>query len=240
MRILLIIAMIAAIALQGCDKGQDATPNTLPAGPGEADLTISQGTVGRYKELSIGVMRADDGLAGLALHIEDPLEDIKASLKTGESAKIGRFKVGLVESEGFLIPSLMPGQPSGKVKVRVYESEQDRGSAASPREETKESIYFGVIPCADCPGINYTLILKQDGTYTESMIYQERNDDKPFVTEGTWKTNTKDSRKLLALTPDEEGAQTSLLEQVSAEEIRLLDGDGNPLPPQLNSALKKR
>lgn len=47
-------------------------------------------------------------------------------------------------------------------------------------------IYKGVLPCADCPGIETSLELSEDFTYTMVMKYQERN-VKPFESKGTFK-----------------------------------------------------
>lgn len=44
----------------------------------------------------------------------------------------------------------------------------------------------GVIPCADCPGINYNLSLNEDNTFEETMVYQER-DVEPYTRSGTWR-----------------------------------------------------
>lgn len=35
--------------------------------------------------------------------------------------------------------------------------------------------YGGYLPCADCPGIEYTLTLNRDGTYSESLFYTDRS-----------------------------------------------------------------
>jgi heat shock protein HslJ/uncharacterized membrane protein len=35
--------------------------------------------------------------------------------------------------------------------------------------------YGGYLPCADCPGIEYTLTLYRDGTYSESLFYTDRS-----------------------------------------------------------------
>ncbi|MDR8390013.1 copper resistance protein NlpE [Aliifodinibius sp. S!AR15-10] len=42
--------------------------------------------------------------------------------------------------------------------------------------------WSGVIPCADCPGINYKLILNSDYHYTERRRYLE----KAFTETGQW------------------------------------------------------
>src|SRR5690606_23376286 len=44
--------------------------------------------------------------------------------------------------------------------------------------------FSGTIPCADCPGIDLTITLKGDGSYTSRNVYQER--DTSFDSSGTW------------------------------------------------------
>ena len=46
----------------------------------------------------------------------------------------------------------------------------------------------GVIPCADCPGINYNLTLKSDNSFEETLIYQDRS-AQPLTRTGAWKFN---------------------------------------------------
>ena len=47
--------------------------------------------------------------------------------------------------------------------------------------------YYGVLPCASCPGINTMITLNEDGTYEKTVEYQEC-DDTPETTKGsfTW------------------------------------------------------
>ena len=44
--------------------------------------------------------------------------------------------------------------------------------------------FSGVIPCADCPGIEASLSFNRDSSFLESMIYQERNTS--FKDSGQW------------------------------------------------------
>ena len=50
-----------------------------------------------------------------------------------------------------------------------------------------EGSYFGVLPCASCPGINTTIKLNEDGTYEKTVEYLE-SDDTSETTHGkfTW------------------------------------------------------
>lgn len=43
--------------------------------------------------------------------------------------------------------------------------------------------YFGVLPCASCPGINTHILLNQDGTYEKIIEYLE-SDDTPETSKG--------------------------------------------------------
>lgn len=45
--------------------------------------------------------------------------------------------------------------------------------------------WTGKLPCADCPGIDYQLVLNKDGSFTETSVYQERQ-VKPFIENGNW------------------------------------------------------
>ena len=45
--------------------------------------------------------------------------------------------------------------------------------------------FYGVTPCADCPGIETTLFFNPDSVFIESLKYQERNSS--FSDTGRWR-----------------------------------------------------
>lgn len=45
--------------------------------------------------------------------------------------------------------------------------------------------FYGIIPCADCPGIEYELHLYDDNTFEESILYQDRMVD-AHIEDGTY------------------------------------------------------
>ncbi len=51
--------------------------------------------------------------------------------------------------------------------------------------------YQGVLPCADCAGIEYTLVLNDDQTYQLTQVYQGTDQTTPFVSQGKfhWQSN---------------------------------------------------
>ena len=49
--------------------------------------------------------------------------------------------------------------------------------------------YSGIVPCADCPGIETRITLSKDNTYQISRKYQDKGED-VFQTSGTFQWNT--------------------------------------------------
>lgn len=60
--------------------------------------------------------------------------------------------------------------------------------------------YAGNIPCADCSGILYKLILKADSTYQESMQYQGGSNPAMINNKGNWRFKTTAVVELLGKT----------------------------------------
>jgi uncharacterized lipoprotein NlpE involved in copper resistance len=71
----------------------------------------------------------------------------------------------------------------------------DTAMQAAP--EITASTYFGVVPCADCEGIETTLTLKSDYRYQLHTIYQGRKSAGPgsneISSEGTWMLHGADT-----------------------------------------------
>lgn len=98
-----------------------------------------------------------------------------------------------------------------------------------------DGTYQGVIPCADCPGIEVTIVLNPDGTFQRQDVYQDKAD-------GTLKeTGT--------FTWDKSGRIVTLKgkDQISQFQVRegnmvMLDTDGNIITGPLadNYVLQKK
>ncbi|WP_170866172.1 copper resistance protein NlpE N-terminal domain-containing protein [Pontibacter flavimaris] len=82
----------------------------------------------------------------------------------------------------------------------------------------------GVIPCADCPGINYTLRLNEDNTFEGTLTYQER-DVEPFTRTGTWRLHAGK----VALEAADNGTVPTLFELTKTGELNMLDQEGKPI-----------
>lgn len=81
--------------------------------------------------------------------------------------------------------------------------------------------YKGVVPCADCPGIDETIELNSDGTFKIVMHYQERKDGH-YEQVGTFNWDSTGSK--MTLNPVE-GDKTEIA--IHENSILLLDQNGN-------------
>ncbi len=81
--------------------------------------------------------------------------------------------------------------------------------------------YTGVLPCADCPGIETSLTLNNDLTYSMTMTYQER--DTKNEESGAFKWLNNGSTIALYNDKNEVIAQY----KVGENQLFQLDGDGN-------------
>ncbi|MBK8552392.1 MAG: copper resistance protein NlpE N-terminal domain-containing protein [Ignavibacteria bacterium] len=79
--------------------------------------------------------------------------------------------------------------------------------------------YNGIIPCADCEGINYELELKEDFTYRERMIYLGKQ-VRPFTLTGKWKL--EGINKVILYKQSDEMSQF----EFSKGDLIMLDGSG--------------
>lgn len=89
----------------------------------------------------------------------------------------------------------------------------------------------GVLPCADCEGIETSLFLEKDGTWVMNERYQGvREEPSSFASYGTW-ARTADK---LVLT-DSNGEKSYYRAKGNA--LEMLDREGNPVASQLNYTL---
>ena len=112
-------------------------------------------------------------------------------------------------------------------------------ASAAPGFDAKAfaGTYGGILPCADCPGIDTTIVFVPEGGYTLSEIYQDGSDSS-FITRGTW-TVGEDGKTLL-LDPEDKQERDRAYEVVSATELRALDRDGQPIDGKLDYSLRRK
>ncbi len=90
----------------------------------------------------------------------------------------------------------------------------------------------GVLPCADCEGIETSLFLEKDGTWVMNERYQGvREEPSSFASYGTW-ARTADK---LVLT-DSNGEKSYY--RAKGDALEMLDREGNPVASPLNYTLE--
>lgn len=103
------------------------------------------------------------------------------------------------------------------------ESNEAASMALSTADNSQNALdwagtYKGVLPCADCPGINTAIRINNDGTYILETLYQDRGDS-VFVENGTFTWDASGSSITLS-----EGEQQQY--QVGENQLFALDMEG--------------
>ncbi len=112
-------------------------------------------------------------------------------------------------------------------------------AAATPAEFDYRAFagtFSGTLPCADCPGIDTTIVLVGDGTYTLDETHKDKQDGN-FKGDGTW--TAEDAGTRLRLDPNSKSDEDRLFEIVGKNEIRALGEDGTPAASTLDYSLKR-
>ncbi|MCK1141844.1 copper resistance protein NlpE N-terminal domain-containing protein, partial [Providencia stuartii] len=95
--------------------------------------------------------------------------------------------------------------------------------------------YTGTLPCADCSGIEATLLVNQDGTYVEQLVYLgTRDGNQTFYETGSW---AKEGDKLRMTNAN--GERSYFLPSADDKSMVLLDQEGNKIQSQLNYTLNQ-
>ena len=90
-----------------------------------------------------------------------------------------------------------------------------------------EGTYKGILPCADCEGIETTVTLDKEGNFTRTMKYLGKGDDNEFVESGKYEW-MEDGNVIKLQTEDEGG-----LYQVGEDRLFHLDINGNRITGDL-------
>ena len=105
-------------------------------------------------------------------------------------------------------------------------------AAAEAPASPAPGIFFGVLPCADCPGIEHHLELFEDGAFYLRTTYQDR-DGGPFDDIGSWLISSDGAT--LALFG---GREAPLRFGITRpDELVMLDPDGRAIDSALDYAL---
>ncbi|WP_342357580.1 envelope stress response activation lipoprotein NlpE [Arsenophonus nasoniae] len=98
-----------------------------------------------------------------------------------------------------------------------------------------DKVYTGVLPCADCSGIETTVLFNPNGTYIEQLTYLGKEEQKnTFFSSGNW---TKKGTKLFLI--DSEEQKTYFQPSTDDKTIEYLDQEGNKIESNLNYTLEQ-
>ncbi|WON75964.1 envelope stress response activation lipoprotein NlpE [Serratia sp. UGAL515B_01] len=91
--------------------------------------------------------------------------------------------------------------------------------------------YQGVLPCADCSGLDTSLFLDEDGTFVLQEIYRDTKEgDKTFASYGKW---ARTADKLVLTNADGEKRYFRPV----GKDLQMLDQNGLPIESKLNYVL---
>jgi copper homeostasis protein (lipoprotein) len=87
--------------------------------------------------------------------------------------------------------------------------------------------FSGTLPCADCPGIDETLELKPDGSFTLTYVYRDRPSGTHSIA-GSWNSEENDTR--VRLDPNTKSDADRVFTIAGKDALEAVGGDGKPLP----------
>lgn len=103
-----------------------------------------------------------------------------------------------------------------------------------PKEQPLQPMqqsYQGVLPCADCSGLDTSLFLDEDGTFVMQETYQgSKNGDQTFASYGQW-ARTADKLVLTSANGDKRFFRPL------GKDLQMLDQNGLPIESKLNYVL---
>lgn len=97
------------------------------------------------------------------------------------------------------------------------------------------AMFTGMLPCADCMGIQYQLNVLKDGAYMQRTTYLRSGHDASYYEIGRWELST--DLRTLVLSGGRDGSTYWSLED--ANTLRKLDREGRPIESKLRYELKR-
>ena len=101
---------------------------------------------------------------------------------------------------------------------------QDSSATITATENISPAgIYTGIVPCADCMGIEYTLYLQRDSTYfLRQIYYKEPINQHILVDSGKW-------IEIYSSVIELEFGESKILFREEKNSLLMLDGDGKEI-----------
>lgn len=202
----------------GSETGSALTGNWLEVLPEDAGYFqgFSLGKDGKAGSIGTATLKYESWEI-----LEDELQDGKEGRKIvlrGKSVGNGQTldfsdTLDVISASGGSLVLARPGSDGSMYRVEYRKSPVCINSA-----------YRGTIPAADCPGIDVTLLLRDDGTFSLTYDYLER--DSRFESQGRYLLK---GDCLITL----ENGTDSAFYLIERDAVRMLDGDGQVIEGEL-------
>jgi uncharacterized lipoprotein NlpE involved in copper resistance len=98
--------------------------------------------------------------------------------------------------------------------------------------------YGGILPCADCEGIDTEITLNPDNTFTLIEFYLSKESDL-YLTEGTWKLSP-DKRYAILVSADDKQNPLNIYYALKDGDLLQLDINARPIESNLNYYLRRK
>lgn len=245
-----LLMFLGVVILAGCSAGTNDTESVTGQAMYRERIAVPAGA---RLEVSLEDASTDDASRRLITRIviakagQPPIE-FEVPYNPGDIDADHRYEVHarLLDREQLLfetsepVPVITGGHPREvELLLRQPGASSDSAPAASGAVEQPSvgrlpATYAGVLPCADCPGIEHHLDLREDGTYALRLRY--RGQDNGAIDDiGRWIWSPV--RQQLTL----DGAREAALrfEAMEADTLRLLDSAGRAIESDLDYTLTR-
>jgi copper homeostasis protein (lipoprotein) len=132
-------------------------------------------------------------------------------------------------------PVLTRGKGNEVSMMIMRRASGSSGRAAAGSLGALPASFSGDLPCADCPGIRYTLNLFPDRSFYIRMVYVGRNEAKPLDDIGRWTLSSDGST--LTLKGGKESSERYAVK--GSDVLRKLDREGREIASQFNYDLRR-
>jgi uncharacterized lipoprotein NlpE involved in copper resistance len=140
--------------------------------------------------------------------------------------KIDPVKFTIIAISALLIIASCNNNPKTSASEETTEDKAQTKAEAPDQHTSQNSLdwagtYAGTLPCADCKGIEATVVLNTDQTYHQTFVYQGKKDSS-FKEEGKFTWNKGGNTITLI-------SKASPSFRVKEGSIVMLDSDGNEI-----------
>lgn len=108
---------------------------------------------------------------------------------------------------------------------------------AAPATAGIEGRYSGMLPCADCEGLDTTLVLTADNNYKLTQLYHDK-DNSSFISDGSFSLESEGN--IVHLHPANKDEYDGYYAVLSPTQLRMLDREGKAIESELNYTLTKQ